>query len=549
MSKSTLIRAVADFETTTDLNDCRVWLWGYVTLDNVFTYGTDISSFIDHVSSVKQTCYFHNLKFDGSFILDYLLNNGYEHTDARSPKRGQFTTIIDSMGKFYQIDVCFDNGTRVKFLDSLKKLPMTVRQIAETYQLEEGKGDIDYKSHRPIGYSPTDAEVDYVRRDVSIVAQALSLMFEEKMTSLTISSDSLREFKRLVGKQFEPVFPTLDFHTDTSIRKAYRGGWAYAKEDKRYQIVGPGSTYDVNSLYPSVMYNELMPRGEPRYTSNEEVLGGYPLRVTGRSVVGRLRPGFLPCIQIKGSSHFLNVEYVKEIKEPTILYGTNIDWQLWNKHYDLEYIKELGTYHFKGSHGLFDKYIDKWMEVKANSTGGMRHISKLHLNSLYGKFGSNPSVQGKVPYLGNDGIVKFRNTDPEERKPIYLPVAIFTTAYARRMTITAAQDNYDRFLYADTDSLHLLGVDQPHGVDVDPHELGKWKHEYNFDEGLFIRAKQYGERVGDEYVVHIAGAPRSITDTMRLADMVDGAVFHGKLVPVRTRGGVVLTDTTFTLKY
>ena len=93
------------------------------------------------------------------------------------------------------------------------------------------------------------------------------------------------------------------------------------------------------------------------------------------------------------------------------------------------------------------------------------------------------------------------------------------------MTITAAQDNYDRFLYADTDSLHLLGTDPPHGVDVDPHALGKWKHEYDFDEGLFLRAKQYGERVGDEYVVHIAGAPRSITDRMTLADMVDGAVF------------------------
>ena len=75
MSKKTLIRAVADFETTTDLNDCRVWLWGYVTLNGKFTHGAGIDSFIDHVSTVKQTCYFHNLKFDGSFILDYLLDS------------------------------------------------------------------------------------------------------------------------------------------------------------------------------------------------------------------------------------------------------------------------------------------------------------------------------------------------------------------------------------------------------------------------------------------------------------------------------------------
>lgn len=548
MSTVRLIRAVADFETTIDPEDCRVWLWGYVALGGEYFYGTDIESFFDHISSERQICYFHNLKFDGSFILDYLLKNGFTHTSSYSPRKNQFTTIIDSTGKFYQIEVKFPNNITVKFADSLKKLPMSVREIAATYQLDESKGDIDFDKDRPVGYIPTDEELDYVRRDVKIVSDALSVMFSERMTGLTISSDSLREFKRLVGKNYLPMFPKLDLETDQNIRKAYRGGWVYVQKEYQQKRVGRGSVYDVNSLYPSVMYNELMPYGSPLITDTDEVLGGYPLRIIAREVVGKLRDGFVPCIQLRGSSHFLAVEYTTEIKEPTLLFGTHIDWELWNVHYDLTYTQDFGVYHFKGAHGLFNKYIDKWTEVKMNSTGGMRHIAKLHLNSLYGKFGANPLVSSKEPYLDGD-VVKFRTTDAEERSPVYLPVAIFTTAYARQKTVTAAQNNYDRFLYADTDSLHLLGTDPPRNVDVDPNELGKWAHEYDFDEGLFLRPKQYGERVGDECVVKLAGAPRGITSGMTLDHMVDGASFHGKLVPARVPGGVILRDTTFTIKY
>lgn len=58
----------ADFETTTDPKDCRVWAWACCEVGdpNNFIYGNDIKGFIDLCKSKRDNykMYFHNLKFD-----------------------------------------------------------------------------------------------------------------------------------------------------------------------------------------------------------------------------------------------------------------------------------------------------------------------------------------------------------------------------------------------------------------------------------------------------------------------------------------------------
>ena len=138
--------------------------------------------------------------------------------------------------------------------------------------------------------------------------------------------------------------------------------------------------------------------------------------------------------------------------------------------------------------------------------------------------------------------------DPEYRDPVYTAMGCFITAYARAVTIRAAQQNYDIFAYADTDSLHLV-TDKTPDLMIDPVELGAWKHEYDADYALFWRPKAYVERrvVENEsvYEVHIAGLPRSVTEDIHFCDMYDGAVFGGKKVPKNVAGGVVLEDVEF----
>lgn len=539
---------VADFETTTLEDDCRVWSWGIIKVGKLSDYvdGTTIDGFINHISQRAQHIYFHNLAFDGSFILDWLLKHGYTWV-KENPKPLEFTSLISRMGKFYSITVVFDTGYRVEFRDSYKKLPMSVASIAKTFNLHDQKLEIDYEAIRPAGYIPSEQERRYQRNDVAIVAQALEIQFNEKMTKLTVGADSLNTYKKMTGKLFIRRFPLLSAEIDTEIRKAYRGGYTYASPRFTHKINGCGSVYDVNSLYPSVMRTALLPYGEPLYREGPPS-DKYPLYIASITITAKLKENHIPCIQIKKNLSFNPTEYLTEIKEPTTVNATNIDIELWKKHYNLKIHSWNGTFEFRGSHGFFDNYVDRFMEIKKNSEGGLRQIAKLHLNSLYGKFATNPDVTGKRPVL-KDNRVSLVINEAETRDPVYTPMGVFITAHARNKTISAAQDNYDVFAYADTDSLHLVGpTTPPEDLWVDPVELGAWKHESTFSRAVYVRAKQYAEEIDGKLDVHIAGLPRNIAAQLTLEDMLRGGQWDGKLIPTRVPGGTVLRSTTFTLK-
>ena len=151
------------------------------------------------------------------------------------------------------------------------------------------------------------------------------------------------------------------------------------------------------------------------------------------------------------------------------------------------------------------------------------------------------------------------------RKPVYTGMGVFITAYARDVTIRAAQAHYDIFAYADTDSLHLITDKLPTDLDIHPTRLGAWKHESDFIDARFMRAKCYveledrctcgrlqGQGGHDRacgYVSHIAGLPVEIADRVTFDGLEKGHVFTGKLLPKRVPGGIVLTEVGYTLKY
>lgn len=557
-SKKKRVDFVADFETTTTADDCRVWAWGLARVDTPddVKIGNDLAEFLNEIAAQNTVVYFHNLKFDGTFILDWLLRNGYDYVDSQfalSP--GTFTALISTQNKFYSINVRWSNGKTTQFRDSLKKLPMSVENVAKAFKMEEGKGELDYTAYRAVGHVITDEEADYIRRDVAIIANAMKLTLAEGMTRLTVASDSLAEFKHLFGaKAFARMFPVLPETLDNEIRKAYRGGFTYA--DPRYsgKPTKSGLVLDVNSLYPHIMYSSLLPYGEPEYVSGYvEPTKSHPLTIFSLTFTAKIKPNHIPCIQIKGSAMFTGTEYLSEIVDPTTLTITNVDLELWEEHYDIDVISYDGGYRFHGVEGVFDRYIDKWSKVKQESKGGRREIAKLHLNSLYGKFASNPNVTGKIPTLEGD-IVRFHTGPEETRPPVYTAMGVFITAYARALTIRAAQANYDTFAYADTDSLHLLRDDVPVEIDVDPVRRGAWKLEYRFEKAVYVRAKVYLERkwakvpyAQGEYINRVAGLPERVSAKLTFDDVTDGRVLHGKLQPRNVPGGIILEDKPFTL--
>lgn len=549
MPRRSISSRCADFETTTNPLDCRVWSWGSMAVDDYSDYviGIGVGSYVAYMFSAPSVTYFHNLAFDGSFILDYILKDGYVWV-AKNPGNGQFSTVISNMNKFYSITIVSKEGVKVELRDSLKKIPLPVRDVPKAFNLESSKGDIDYEMERPIGYLPSQEEWDYLYRDIFIMAQAMRIVLASGMKRLTVGADSLAEFKSLHGKGFERTFPVLSKTVDDDIRLAYRGGIAMPNRKWARKRVGRGIVIDKNSMYPWVMRTKLLPYGKPWWSEVED--GDADLFILSITFTAKLKPNHIPCIQIKRSIQFNSQEFLEEVKEPTTVSITSVDLEMWQEQYDLKIWAINGYWNFKGIEGLFNDYIDKWMAVKANSTGGARTIAKLHLNSLYGKFAKNTDVTGKRPVLDDTGTVQYVMCDHEESNPVYTAMGAFITAYARFDLIMSAQANYDRFLYCDTDSLHLLGDEEP-DLWLHPTELGAWKVEHDgqpFDEAVFLRAKQYCERFGDHDDVHIAGLPHEIAARVRLEDMLHPRTWDGKLVPKRVPGGTVLASTTFTLK-
>lgn len=554
MTKASRPVFIADFETTTQADDCRVWAAGIAPVgDNVdVKIVNSLYEFIKYIASMNSVVYFHNLRFDGHFIIDHLFRDSYAHVAGESAlKPGHFRIMMSDMGKLYSIVVYWRNGFKTEFRDSLKKLPMSVKEVGKSFKLEDVKGSINYKQFRPVGHIITDEEREYLRKDVAIIASAMKTQLDQGLTKLTIGSDAFSEYKALISSNaFRSQFPVMSLVMDSEMRQAYRGGFTYADDRFSKRLVGEGIVLDVNSLYPYIMRDRQLPYGWPLYQKGlPETNSVYPLSIFSVTFTAKLKEDFIPCIQIKGSMYFRPNEYVREISEPVTMYVTNVDWELYNEHYDIEVIEYNGGWKMRSQLGMFDDYIEKWSKVKENSHGGLRLIAKLFLNSLYGKFGTNPNITGKIPTLEDDRV-KFKTGITEFRDPVYIPMGVFITSWARDYTIRSAQANYDTFAYADTDSLHLLQTDIPEGIEVHPTKLGAWKLEYRFKNAKYLRSKAYMELTDEnKYVTHIAGMPEEMTTKLRFSDLIPGNTFYGKLTPKSVPGGVILQETTFKLNF
>lgn len=546
---------VGDFETTTDPTDVRVWASCLVDIDTEETalVENNIDSFFDYLKNKNSIVYFHNLKFDGEFILWWLLSKGYKYSDTRKPKT--FETLITDDGVFYTITVYFDRkGSKYKkvvFYDSYKKLPFKVSVIAKTFDLPDSKLTIDYDAPRPVGHILTEHEKQYVIIDCRIIAQALKIQFSQGLKKMTNASDAMNGYKEVISKNtFEKWFPVLPVEMDADIRRAYKGGFTYLNPKYRMKRIKGGITLDVNSLYPSVMYNCLLPYGYPMYFEGEPTPDDtYPLFIVRLRCEFELKANHIPTIQMKGNSYFVQTEYLHDsggrIVELTL---TNVDLALFLEHYDTYNLEYISGWKFRGAVGMFKDYIDHWMHIKETTTGALRQLAKLMLNSLYGKFATNPKARKKIPVMDGEGVVRYVLDEPELREPVYTAMGCFITAYAREKTIRSAQGVYDRFIYADTDSLHLSGKDFPEGLEIHPTKLGAWKHEGTFTDSYFIRPKTYLETIDGVLKVTCAGMPDNLKEQVNYDNFTSGSTFDGKLMPRRFKGGIVLTPTTFTIK-
>lgn len=581
---------VADFETSADnwlIKDkyARVWSASCVSVSNtpeIMFNATNIDEFMENIRGLGNAqVYFHNLKFDGAYIVDWLMKNKFKYTDSGEPNT--YYCIISKENEWFKIVVTYKkytkNCVRTTFLDSFKKLPMSVAKVANAFNLEVKKGAIDYEQYRPIGYQPTQDEWEYINNDCKIIAKALYLQLKSGLDSITIGCDALRNYKRTIdNKLFNYLYPQLKNKLDADIRNSYRGGFVMLNNKyKGANIAGIG--FDVNSLFPAIMNLEPiicevtgangLPYGIPQefdyeYEYDEE----YPLYIQRLACVFKLKKGKLPTIQAKNYCFGKDTEYMTTSHDNVmVLTLTNIDYELFFENYDVVVVDWLGGYKFKMGTELFKTYVNHWYGVKQNTTGGQRQIAKLMLNSLYGKFARRPDKENLKPKKSENGfdLVVDNITSFDEGKTLYTAVASFITSIARCYIIRLAQALGDAWVYSDTDSLFITGLtldDIANIIPVDKDRLGWFKIEHEFDKSKFLRAKTYilHDKHADNKIninITCAGMPDAIKDEIieQSSDWADAfsrfdynKEFTGKLIPKRVNGGVVLINQTFTIK-
>ena len=464
------------------------------------------------------TLFFHNLKFDGSFILDWLYHNiQYQEASQGDIEKGTFnflpkkqmpaysySYLISSMGQWYSITIKGKDHT-ITIKDSLKLMPFALADIGKSFKTKHQKLEMEYKGKRYAGCKISKDEEAYIKNDVLVMSEALKFMFNEGHNKMTIGSCCMSEYKNIfkhselgLMNEWEEVFPDMKkieldknqfdaYNADEYIRKSYRGGWCYLVKGKENKVFRYGVTADVNSLYPSMMHSEsgnYYPIGNPCFWCGNKI----PPQAKGKNKYFfvrfkcrfRLKEGYLPFVQIKGNwlykpnemletSDIYDIdtdEYVskytvngKEYDTTQILTMTQVDYYRFLEFYNVYDFEILDGCWFYSAIGLFDDYINKYKKIKQESKGAMRTLAKLFLNNLYGKLATSDNASYKVAYIKEDGVIGFKTVESHDKNTVYIPCGSAITSASRDFTIRTAQANYygadkDGFIYADTDSIH-----------------------------------------------------------------------------------------------
>lgn len=544
---------VADFETCdawqqvgNEIPNQRVWLGGYMNLEKMVpVYHNSLDSFMDDILSrggnVNTEYAFHNLKFDGSFIIPWLFKNGFT-VSHKKPAKGQFSVLIDERNAWYSITIQPTTKRRVTLWDSLKLFPTALEYLHETYGTATHKmqeDDAFYNLLRGEDHIATEEEISYLHNDLQVLAE--TLLAHIKVYGLrfkkTQASQAFYNFE-CHFPAWKLRFPPLDDKTDDDIRKAYWGGISHASERYAGKDMRDIHVYDINSSYPFQLAYKRLPYGEPLFKWGQGINPDMSKFWVAEALLAfTLKKDKLPCIPTKAliegkpitwdhwlddsegivRMRFCNIDYLTMLESYDI---EILSWE-WSIHWAWKVHTEIQTYILKNND---DKNKYKLLAKQAdNIADRLEYMSKsqrakINNNSFYGKFGEEVIKNGKTPYY-EDGDIEYkidRHDIQSAYKRKYLPVAIATTAWGRQQLTRMANHTASDFVYCDTDSVHIKAratealkqLARDGIITLSATELGGWKLEGKFDRARFLRAKCYYEQVqGREPEVTIAGLP------------------------------------------
>jgi hypothetical protein len=484
--------------------------------------------------------YFHNFSlFDGVFILKILAEIPDSKLIPIKNKDGKLLYLkliwnINSNNKYY-----------INFKDSYLMLPESLRKLAHSFNVEEKgyfpfrflndplnpliyEGEIpDYKyyidsnltidEYNTIKKSYVNKRwnlrkecVKYCEQDCTTLHQVISKFNSEIFNKYSINIHKYPTLPSLAFSIWQTHYlkdhkiPIILGEMYDFIKESYTGGHTDVYIPWGFNVL----IYDVNSLYPYVMANLPMPVDNIKYFEGDitlidpDAFGFFECEIITPKNLNR------PLLQTKIKINNNNVTMAPLGKWKQIIFSEELNDY---KKYGYKF-KILRGYTFNKSN-IFEDYVNDLYSIKKNSSKNSSWylISKLLMNSLYGKFGMNPNLPSHLiidqselefyqnnkdniiidvtPLSLNKVIISLFNDSLTHNFKVNISIASAITSYARIYMSKFLGDPNLNIYYTDTDS---IDVDKPLDDKFIGNELGQFKLEYKFIEVVFLPPKVYG---------------------------------------------------------
>ncbi len=530
-----------------------------------FIWNVNMEEWIEQLVErrTSMTLFFHNLSgYDGQFLMPMLIKKyGMKN----------ITYFIDDKKKIFEITL-----TRryrdylelnkqgkpkrkkyvIKFRDSWKIWPMPLEDLGKAVgkeKLDYGEYDIldtfetneDYAAHNE------GKSLEYFERDIDILRE-FALQTEDIMKLEDYKMTMASTAKHNWGKTNVPLANNIrwatknkevieyfqygnktveerwlsDYDAWRTIKKAYKGGITWVKPKYQLKELKDIYVYDINSMYPAIMMKKPMPYGNP--IKDESLIDSTHSYRIYQVNIKYAKTDKMPFIaQPKEQEEELILSVFKGLEKGQLLNASeeqypqelhncvvtmnNYTLMIFEQYYTGEWEKEfkLG---YRETYGGFDSYLNKYKEIKENSTGAKRQLAKLFSNSLYGKFGQDikdsfcevyveEEIKDQLTYtensvfldgklcIRNDGLIIAPKDNGLKREISFIAMAEAISSKARVELVLAINENWDNFVYCDTDSIHLTAPATY--ITLDDNKYGDWAFEGKWDRAVYRRAKHY----------------------------------------------------------
>ena len=452
--------------------------------------------------------------------------------------------MVNDAGVIYESIYISDSFNPIHFRDSLKFFDIKMDQMAKQANVENYRDENDMIDHND-GWVPSHDDIVKYEGNVTALKTVVD-KYIQKSTAWEIKAKrkpSLRmtrsayAYNRLrstlyasqtrnmteAEQEFDRQFPSIEIGTWENLRRALVGGLVYVKPHaSRYLDVGRGIAIDNNSEYSAAMCSDWFPCGKPSWHEgdmhdhirSDRTKHMYIQAFTAKF---RLKKNGIPMISKEYSTHHQPVISNNDLDrfQQTILL-CDVDFSLFEKNYDIISIDYLYYYRFKAVYKPFKNYIETAsakkihaakMIAKYQEEGNddevaywtdIKREAKVDINALPGKF--SQKILNKINKIVTN-VYGESKLDSDEGYTLdsskYIPIAIWTNAYAREILFSGIDAVGSRFLYCDTDSVHFLGWDIPDKLSylIDQFRLGYWKIDSKYRKARYIREKCYAEEI------------------------------------------------------